>query len=283
MSLPPLVLCQSISSRYVPPALSTALYQVLINMTSLHVLLLVLMSWPGLHAEGASTSPPITRPRITFITDFGADDYEDYYDEDEQASRVPPVVLATTRTHFLQRELCPFNPCSEQQVPCAQLADTRGCLCPGVSGPDTPPHAPRVQALVPIREGDNRGKVEVQWCSPSSVVTQYKVVVEGRDGQVLEFGNAFRRSPVGFLEAGTKVCVEAVNKAGHSTPSQFSCQRYDPPSSDFNILAAIVCGGVALLLLVSAIIFWRCWTSKKAKRDSADGLGNPSYNKEETL
>ncbi|XP_054648880.1 leucine-rich repeat neuronal protein 4 isoform X1 [Dunckerocampus dactyliophorus] len=272
-------------------------------MTSPHptMLLLFLMSWPPLNSRlaalaasaasadladsadsAATASPPITRPRITFITDFVWEYYDG--DDDDQVSRPPPEVLATTRTDFLQRELCQFNPCLENQVPCAELAASTRCLCPGISGPDTPPHAPRVHVLAPIPEGNNRGEVEVQWCSPSSVVTQYRVVVEGKDGHVMEIGNAFRRSPVGFLEAGTRVCVEAVNKAGHSTPSQFSCQRYDPPSSsDYQVLAAIIGGGIALLLLILAVIFWRCWKSKKAKRDSADGLGNPSYSKEGTL
>nr|XP_057919370.1 LRRN4 C-terminal-like protein [Doryrhamphus excisus]XP_057919371.1 LRRN4 C-terminal-like protein [Doryrhamphus excisus]XP_057919372.1 LRRN4 C-terminal-like protein [Doryrhamphus excisus]XP_057919373.1 LRRN4 C-terminal-like protein [Doryrhamphus excisus]XP_057919374.1 LRRN4 C-terminal-like protein [Doryrhamphus excisus] len=258
-------------------------------MTSPHptMLLLFLMSWPPLSTspatDAASTSLPSTRPRITFITGFALDDYDDDYDEDDLASRPPPEVLATTRTHFLQRALCQFNPCLENQVPCAELAASTRCLCPGISGPDTPPHAPRVHALVPIREGSNRGQVEVQWCSPSSVVTQYRVLVEGQGGQVMDFGSAFRRSPVGFLEAGTRVCVEAVNKAGHSEPSQFSCQRYDPPSSDHEVLVAVIGGGIALLLLILAAIFWRCWKSQKAKRDSAEGLGNPSYSKEGSL
>ncbi|XP_061642945.1 LRRN4 C-terminal-like protein isoform X1 [Phyllopteryx taeniolatus] len=252
------------------------------------VLLLFLSAWPLFHShlvtDAASTSPPITRPRFTFITGLGADYDEEYDEDDDHASKRPPEVLATTRTQFLQRELCKFNPCLENQVPCAKLLAETGCLCPGISGADQPPHAPRLHALIPIHNGDNRGKVEVKWCAPTSVVTQYRVVVEGQDGKAIEFEEAFRQGLVGFLEVGTKVCVEAVNKAGHSMPTEFSCTRYDPPSSsDYDVLAGIIGGGIILLLLISAVIFWRCHKNRNAKRDSSDGLGNPSYSTEGTL
>ncbi|XP_077388828.1 LRRN4 C-terminal-like protein [Festucalex cinctus] len=259
-------------------------------MTSLRrnptALLLFLSAWPLLHShlatDAASTVPPITRPRFTFITGLGAD--YDYDEEDDSTSKRPPEVVATTRTRSLQREICKFNPCLENQVPCAKLLAETGCLCPGISGADQTPHPPRLQSLVPILKGENRGNVEVKWCAPTSVVTQYRVVVEGKDGKATEFGEASRRGLVGSLEVGTKVCVEAVNKAGHSMPTEFSCMRYDPPSSsDYEVLAGIIGGGILLLLLISAVIFWRCHKKRNAKRDSADGLGNPSYSTEGTL
>ncbi|KAM9833764.1 LRRN4 C-terminal-like protein [Syngnathus typhle] len=261
-------------------------------MTSLRwnptVLLLFLSAWPRLHshlvADAASTSPPITHPRFTFITGLGAEYDEDYDEEGDSVSKRPPEVFATTRMKFLQRELCKFNPCLENQVPCAKLLAETGCLCPGISGVDQPPYPPRLHAMMPIHKGANRGKVEVKWCAPTSVVTQYRVVVERKDGKAIEFGEASRQGLVGSLEVGTKVCVEAVNKAGHSMPTEFSCMRYDPPSSsDYEVLGGIIGGGILLLLLILGVVVWRCYKNRSTKRDSADGLGNPSYSTEATM
>ncbi|XP_068571021.1 LRRN4 C-terminal-like protein [Cebidichthys violaceus] len=263
-------------------------------MTSLRknlaVLLLFLSASPLLHSHlfthATSTSAPATRGRIKFITGLNSDDnYEDdYHDNDNHST--PPEVVDSVKTTILQGmpQLCQYNPCLENQEPCNQISERTGCLCPGISGADNPPHAPRIQVLQPISEGDDRGKIEVQWCAPSSVVSGYRVVIEG--SETLEFEEISRRGLVVSLEVGTKVCVEAVNSAGHSTPSDFSCKRYNPPeSSDHNLLAGVIGGGVSLLLLliIAAVILWKYQMRKKAKRDSADGLGNPSYSTEGTL
>ncbi|XP_035524656.1 LRRN4 C-terminal-like protein [Morone saxatilis] len=256
---------------------------------NLAALLLFLSASPLLNSHhftyAASTSPPITHPQIKFITGLGSDkNYEDDYPDEEH----PPEVPSSVRTPFLHAtpQLCQYDSCSENQEPCADLVRKTGCLCPGISGADVPPHAPRIQALLPISKGDDRGKVEVQWCAPSSVVSRYRVVIQVSEGDVLEFGDVSRRGLVGSLEAGTKVCVEAVNKAGHSIPSDFSCMRYDPPaSSDHELLIGVIAGGVAflLLLIIAAVILWKYQMHQKAKRDSTDGLGNPSYSTEGTL
>ncbi|XP_074504784.1 uncharacterized protein LOC141775376 [Sebastes fasciatus] len=258
---------------------------------NLAVLLLFLTASPLLHSHlftrAASTSPPVTRPRIIYMTALGSDDdYEDDYgDEDHNPNHTPEVQdKVNTFLHQSPPQLCQYNPCSENEEPCEKISEKTGCLCPGVSGADVPPRAPRIQVLQPISGGDNRGKIEVQWCAPSSVVSGYRVVIEGSEG--LEFGGVSRRGFVESLVVGTKVCVEAVNSAGHSSPSEFSCKRYDlPESSDHKLLAGIIGGGVALLLLliIAAVIFWQHQMRKKAKRDSADGLGNPSYSTEGTL
>ncbi|XP_022069398.1 leucine-rich repeat neuronal protein 4 [Acanthochromis polyacanthus] len=261
-------------------------------MTSLcaNLATLLLFLSPLMHSHhfihAASTSPPLTRPRIIFINGLGSDDdYEDDYNDNHSP---PPKVLSSMRTPLLRREpqLCQYDSCSENQEPCALLSEATGCLCPGVSGPDELPHAPRIETLLPVSQGNDKGKIEVQWCAPSSVVSFYRVVVEGHDGNFLEYGNALRRGVVGSLEVGTKVCVEAVNDAGQSTASEFSCKRYEAPeSSDQKLLAWVIGGGVVLLLLfvIAAVILWKCRICRKAKRDSADGLGNPSYSTEGTL
>ncbi|XP_026186582.1 leucine-rich repeat neuronal protein 4 isoform X2 [Mastacembelus armatus] len=220
------------------------------------------------------------------MTGLGLD--HDYDDDDYQDNpNTPPEVPSSIKTPHLHREPCQYNPCLENQEPCAHLSAQTGCLCPGLSGADAPPHAPRIQALLPVMEGDDRGKVEVQWCAPSSVVSRYRVVVEGSHGEVQEFGDTLRRGLVGSLEVGTKVCVEALNNAGQSDPSEFSCKRYDrPESSDRKVFVWVIGGGVALFLIVIIIvgvILWKHKMCQKGKRDSADGLGNPSYSTEGTL
>lgn len=252
---------------------------------NLAVLLLLLNASFLLHSHvlihAASTSPPVTHPRIIFLTALSSDDD---YDEDNSTS---PEVVVAEKTPSLHQEFqpCQYDACLENQEPCAQLAEETGCLCPGLSGADEPPHAPRIQVLLPINEGDDRGKVEVKWCAPSSVVSGYRVVVQGQEGDALKVGNALRRSVVGFLESGTKICVEALNQAGRSSPSDFSCKRYDPPnSSDHHMLVWIIGGGVLLLLLILvSVILWKRKTCHKGKDNATDGLGNPSYSAGETL
>ncbi|XP_030000711.1 LRRN4 C-terminal-like protein [Sphaeramia orbicularis] len=261
-------------------------------MTSLcrnPALLLLFLSTlsPFLHllfSHANPTSPPVTRLRFIYVTRVAStDDYDEYEDNDNLQK-----VKASERPAFVHHEpqFCQYNPCVENQEPCSVLAKNTGCICPGSTGPNEPPHPPRIQELLPVRQGDDKGKVEVKWCAPSSVVSGYKVVVQGREGQALEFKDTSRHGVIGSLEVGTKVCVEAMNSAGHSTETEFSCTRYDPPkSSDHTLMLGVIGGGVALLLLliIGAVISWKYHLCQKPKRDSSDGLGNPSYSTEGTL
>ncbi|XP_061582295.1 leucine-rich repeat neuronal protein 4 [Cololabis saira] len=239
-----------------------------------------------LFIHAASTSPPVTHKRTIIMTAFGSDD--DYDEDDYGIHSPPPKVFASVKTPLLRSKpmLCVYNPCLEKQDPCERLSAETGCLCPGMSGSDEPPHPPRIQALTAVSEGNNIGKIEVQWCAPSSVVTSYKVVVEGASTDAVEYGNDSRRGYLGSLEVGTRVCVEAVNSAGLSGSSEFSCKRYEhTASSGHNLLVWVIVGGVALLLLlvITSVILWRYQMCQRAKRHSADGLGNPSYSTERTL
>lgn len=242
---------------------------------------------PQLFTQAASTSRPITRQKINYISVPGSDnDYDDNdYDKDHSST---PEVISATKTTILKNapKLCQYDSCSEKQEPCRNISERTGCLCPGISPANMPPNAPRINALLPINEGKDSGKVEIQWCAPSSEVNKYLVVIEGSGENALEFQAFSRRGLVRSLETGDKVCVEAVNNAGHSIASDFSCQRYDPPkNSDHTWLVGLIGGGVALLvlLMIVLIIVWRYQMYQKAKRESADGLGNPSYSKEGTL
>ncbi|XP_072293788.1 LRRN4 C-terminal-like protein [Eucyclogobius newberryi] len=252
----------------------------------LAVLLLFLSTLPyfnsHLFTQAASTSPPVTQSRILFVTALGSDDdYDGDYDN--------PSIPASVRTPFLYQEppqLCQYNPCLEDQPSCAVLSQQTGCLCPGLSGASEPPHAPRIHDLLPVNEGPDRGKIEVQWCAPSSIVSGYRVVTEG-DEQPQQFKDTKRRGLVGYLKVGTKVCVEAVNKAGHSSPSEFSCKRYEPPTtSDHNLMMVGVLAGAVvlfLLLIIGVVIICKYRICRKNKRDSNDRLGNPSYSAGGTL
>lgn len=257
---------------------------------NLAVLLLFLIASPLPHSHlfthATSTTAPATRPRIIFLTGFGSEDDDDDDDDDYEKPTVLTQVVKSVQNTLVHQapKLCHYDFCLENQEPCGQISAKTGCLCPGVSGGDQPPHSPRIQELVPITRGGDRGKIEIRWCAPSSVVTGYKVLIEG--GEVLEFEDVSRRGLVRSMEVGTNVCVEAVNSAGHSIPSDFSCMRYEhPESSDHKLLAGIIGGGVALLLvlIIAAVILWKHQMRKKAKRDSANGLGNPSYSTEGTL
>lgn len=262
-------------------------------MTSLcrnPTLLLLFLSTlsPFLHllfSHANPTSPPVTRVRFLFVTGVGSNTDDDEYEYEDHS---PSIVKASERPALVHQgpKFCQYNPCLENQEPCSVLAKNTGCICPGTSGPYEPPHPPRIQELLPVSHGGDKGKVEVKWCAPSSVVFGYKVVVQGREGQALEFKDTLRRGVIESLEAGTKVCVEAMNSAGHSTETEFSCRRYDPPkSSDHSLMLGVIGGGVALLLLViiGAVISWKFQLCRKPKRDSSDGLGNPSYSTEGTL
>ncbi|XP_033830316.1 leucine-rich repeat neuronal protein 4 [Periophthalmus magnuspinnatus] len=253
-----------------------------------HPLLLLFLStlvhFSHFFTQAASTSPSVTRSRIIILTAKGPND--DYDDDDDYDI---PYKRTSVRTPFVNQEpshLCKHNPCLEDQPSCAVLSQQTACLCPGLSGASEPPHAPWIHSLLPVKEGPDRGKIEIQWCAPSSVVSGYRVIIEGGTEQPQEFNDSKRRGLVGYLEVGTKVCVEAVNRAGHSSRSEFSCKRYEAPtSSDHRLMVGILAGAVLLflLLIIGVVIICKCRPCKKKKRDADDGLGNPSYSVGGTL
>lgn len=217
----------------------------------------------------------------------GVDIESEYDNYDDHSSPPEEVFPAKTTVLRRSREFCEYNPCLENQQPCAQISSRTGCVCPGVSGAHQLPHAPRLKEFFTIAEGDHKGSIEVHWCAPLSVVSKYRVVVEKRDRPTLEFSHVSRRGLVGSLEPGDKVCVEAVNNAGSSSPSEYSCSRYDNDAhvSDSKLLIGLIAGGVALLvlLIVVPVILVKYKACKKMKNGGGDGLGNPSYSTGGTL
>lgn len=252
------------------------------------VLLLFLSTLPSLNFHlfiRAASVSPVTQHQIEFITLKGStDDYEEEY----ESQSIPPEVKVSVKKPILHQDplpLCKHNPCLEDEPPCDAFSQQSHCLCPGFSGASEPPHAPRIHNLLPVKEGPDSGKVEVQWCAPPSVVSGYRVTIEG-NGSPQEFTDTKRRGLVGYLEVGVKVCVEAVNSAGHSSPAEHSCQRYEPSSSfDHSLMVGVLAGVVILLLVViiGTVVFCKYRFCQRTKRDSNDGLGNPSYSAAGTL
>ncbi|XP_054889964.1 LRRN4 C-terminal-like protein [Poeciliopsis prolifica] len=251
---------------------------------NLAVLLLFLspLMHSHLSAHASTSSPPVTRKKIRIMKDFTlvnvSTDYDDY--------SIVPEVVPSVKIPRLYNEVgtteCNYDSCLENQESCEKIQAREGCLCPGRSDEDRRPHAPRIKALQPISTGENAGKIEVWWCAPESVVSSYKVIVEG-SGNDLEFGNGARRGTLGYLEVGTKVCVEAINKAGHSSNSDFSCKRYERSESlELKLLAGVIGGGIVLILLLIIVVVVLCRRKicQKAQRDSVSGLGNPTYKSE---
>ncbi|XP_030621243.1 LRRN4 C-terminal-like protein [Chanos chanos] len=228
----------------------------------------------GLTVSPLPSQSPITHIRIVYVP--GIDyDYDSDTPKPPQTTRSP----ATTTTS----KPCDYDPCVFHEVSCFDLSVQTGCLCRGISGPDKRPEPPR---LWKVSQGSS-GEAVVHWCAPSSTVTQYKVILEGHEGQMQVFGEASRNGTVERLQAGTKVCVLAVNKAGESKQSEESCARYEPRTPDkAGLRAGVIAGGVGFLLLLSlaALLLWRRQSCKKERNDAdAEGLGNPSYSTDGTL
>lgn len=226
--------------------------------------------------EGNSTSPkpPVTQFPIRFVTGLG--DYD--YKEDEEESKPPEKSRPQDPSVKPIPQACDYNPCQDQQVPCAQLAMQNGCLCPGVTGPQQRPQPPSLEKIV--QEGSD---TVVTWCAPPSSVSSYRVVVD--DGEVLVFGERVRRAVVENLEAGMKVCVMAVNDAGTSSPLPSSCREYEPHGDgNLTLRAGVIGGGLGFILFLSlaALILWKFKTCQKSGSDR-EGLRNSSYSSEGPL
>ncbi|KAF3838504.1 hypothetical protein F7725_010272 [Dissostichus mawsoni] len=133
---------------------------------NLAVLLLFLIASPLPHSHlfthATSTTAPATRPRIIFLTGFGSEGDDDDDDDDYEKPTVPTQVVKSVQNTLVHQapKLCHYDFCLENQEPCDQISAKTGCLCPGVSGGDQPPHSPRIQELVPITRGGDRGKIE---------------------------------------------------------------------------------------------------------------------------
>ncbi|KAM7374250.1 hypothetical protein PAMP_006918 [Pampus punctatissimus] len=153
----------------------------------------------------------------------------------------------TPKEVTLQR--CDYNACREGQPSCAELAASKGCLCPGFTLHNVIPLAPKLKTV-----SRNGSEVVVQWCAPYSHVTAYIVTVAEKENW--KFKNNQRRGSVGDIKHIAVVCVVAVNDAGDS---EKSCMMYYPKDNSSLPLKAGLIGGALgfLLLLLLAVLLWR--------------------------
>ncbi|XP_062379905.1 LRRN4 C-terminal-like protein [Sardina pilchardus] len=179
-------------------------------------------------------------------------------------------------------QICDYDLCVAQEESCQDIAAKLGCLCPGITPQTEPPLAPQVKGVSPAESG----QVTVHWCAPFSFVSQYRVTVEGKEGQSV-FEGMSRNVTLAGLKVGQRVCVQAVNSAGMSSLSEESCSTYHRPESQAStpLLAGVIAGGLGfiLLLTVMALILWRRKACCKGGTDSPQGLRNPSFSTDGTL
>lgn len=171
---------------------------------------------------------------------------DEYYDDDDD-DNVTTVVSSRTEPPVTP-EQCKYDPCLEDQTPCADLAASTGCWCPGYTLHNVPPGAPSLTSA-----SWNGSEVVVRWCAPYSYVTDFVVTVGGQ--VVGKFGKDRRSGGVGKVDQVSKVCVAAVNDAGNSDGS---CTMYQPGDSSLPLKAGLIGGALGfLLLLLLAILLWR--------------------------
>ncbi|XP_003788255.1 leucine-rich repeat neuronal protein 4 [Otolemur garnettii] len=179
----------------------------------------------------------------------------DDYSEEEEGT---PEVGASLRD-----VPCDYHPCKHLQTPCAELQRRSRCLCPGLSGEDTIPDPPRLQA---VSETTDTSAL-VHWCAPNSVVHGYQIhyLAEGQEGNqsvVRDIYATARQHPLYGLSPGTtyRVCVLAANPAGLSQLQasgwRSACAAFTTRPSFALVLAGLcaACG----LLLVSTLVLSAC-------------------------
>lgn len=231
------------------------------------LLLLCVMELVGTTSVSPSLlRPPLTRVRVIEV----GDDYDD-------KTTITPQLPGVTTSRVISQP-CDYDPCVVQTTPCDKISAQTGCLCPGLTGPEQRPGAPKLRE---VKLGGS-GEVLVHWCAPHSTVTHYEVTLNGGK-ELLSFGENLRNGAIPGLKIGETVCVAARNKAGLS---EKSCARYEPPQPDQAALSAgIIAGSVGFLLLLSvlAVVLWKRRTCRKGRMGEAEGLGNPSYTSDGAL
>ncbi|XP_059242507.1 leucine-rich repeat neuronal protein 4 [Mustela nigripes] len=158
---------------------------------------------------------------------------------------------------------CDYHPCKHLQTPCAELQRRSRCRCPGLSGEDSLPDPPRLQAVTETTDTS----ALVHWCAPNSVVHGYQIHYspEGwAENQsvtvVADIYATARQHPLYGLSPGTmyRVCILAANRAGLSQPVQASgwtraCAAFTTKPS-FVLVFAGLCTACGLLLITTLLL-----------------------------
>ncbi|XP_043738741.1 leucine-rich repeat neuronal protein 4 [Cervus elaphus] len=148
---------------------------------------------------------------------------------------------------------CDYHPCRHLQTPCAELQRLWRCRCPGLSGEDTLPDPPKLQAVAETTDTS----ALVRWCAPNSVVRAYQIryAPEGWPGNqsvVADVCATARQHALHGLSPATayRVCVLAANGAGLS--QRGACAAFTTGRSPGLVAAGL--GSAGGLLLVSTAL-----------------------------
>lgn len=182
------------------------------------------------------SSLPTTSGRTRILAEPSWLSSEDYSQYDDVTTVSPPTQAPNVET----LQPCDYKPCLENQVPCAELADSSRCLCPGFTLHNELPDEPDLRSV-----SWNGSEVVVQWCAPNSYVTAYHVTVGGQERKT--FGKERRSGGVGTVEDVSQVCLVAVNDAGRS---RAACRMYQYRGSRLSLRAGLIGGALGLLVLV---------------------------------
>ncbi|XP_048375467.1 LRRN4 C-terminal-like protein [Sphaerodactylus townsendi] len=221
---------------------------------------------------------------------------EDYYDD--YLFTTDPLEMP--RSPQTPPPHCDYHHCRHLQVPCAELKNAHGCLCPGLTSPDVAPEPPHLQT-VHISEGG----ISLYWCAPSSPVEKYHVMYQAV-GEAIESGPAlnstFRLATISGLLPDKQylVCVIASNQAGHSPTDNGQkehgpCRLVHTPSHQMPYVYVAAGLAAALILVVISALGWHfCLRRRKhllhGSRDNIldgepglDGTTNSTFRSEEHL
>ncbi|XP_044079389.1 leucine-rich repeat neuronal protein 4 [Siniperca chuatsi] len=169
---------------------------------------------------------------------------EDYHQDEDTVTPILPNTVSSVKWTF---QRCDYKPCLENQIPCADLAASTGCSCPGITLHNVAPEAPNLKSV-----SWNGSEVVIRWCAPNSYVTGYIVTVGGQERQ--KFEKDKRSGGVGNIDHISEVCVVAVNDAGDNG----SCMMYQPRDNSLPLKAGLIGGALGfLLLLLLAVLLWR--------------------------
>ncbi|XP_066869794.1 leucine-rich repeat neuronal protein 4 [Kogia breviceps] len=167
-------------------------------------------------------------------------------------------------------EPCDYHPCRHLQTPCAELQLRWRCRCPGLSGEDTLPDPPRLQAVAETTDTS----ALVRWCAPNSVVRAYQIryAPKGRPGNQSVVGDVCataRQHALHGLSPATayRVCVLAANGAGLSRRG--ACAAFSTGRSPGLVAAVLGAAGGLLLVstaLLAAGLYRRGRTPRSPKR-----------------
>ncbi|XP_076149065.1 LRRN4 C-terminal-like protein [Alosa pseudoharengus] len=204
------------------------------------------------------------------------------FDDYEETTTTPPDNKYHVTRSAGDYKICDYDLCVAQEESCQDIAAKMGCLCPGITPQTEPPHTPQVTGVSPAESG----QVTVHWCAPFSFVSQYRVTVEGKEGQSHVFEGMSRNVTLAGIKVGQRVCVQAMNSAGVSSLSEESCSTYRlEKHANTPLVAGVIAGGLGfiLLLTVTALILWRRKACCKGGTDNHQGLRNPSFSTDGTL